>query len=249
MTLLRPPPSSDDAADGWVPDAPRPGLRERKKARTRRAISDVATRLFAERGFEAVTVAEVADAAEVSVTTVFNYFGSKEELFFDREEELRGNLVRAITDRPAGASVVEALAGLVVANRIPVPGEGWDAVRDPARLEGFRRFLATERASGALRARRLATTERLREDLAAALAVELDMAAGDAPVVAFAAMLAAAVAVRERALADAVLSDLDGDEVEATVRRTASEAFARVAAAFGDLDRPRAGAVPGTPTA
>src|SRR4051794_37232709 len=64
------------------------GLRAFKKARTRLAISDVATRLFVEHGFEHVTVAQIAEAAEVSTKTVFNYFTSKEELFFDRAEDV-----------------------------------------------------------------------------------------------------------------------------------------------------------------
>ena len=62
------------------------GLRERKKAETRQAISDVATRLFEARGFEAVTVAEIAAAANVSAKTVFNYFPAKEDLFFDAKD-------------------------------------------------------------------------------------------------------------------------------------------------------------------
>ncbi len=61
----------------------RGGRRERKKRQTRQAISDVATTLFLERGFDAVTVAEVARAADVAVQTVFNHFPTKEDLFFD----------------------------------------------------------------------------------------------------------------------------------------------------------------------
>ena len=85
------------------------GLREANKARTRQAISDVATRLFIERGFENVTVAEIAEAAHVSVKTVFNYFSSKEELFFDRMDDVLDAIVAAVRERPAGTTVVEAL--------------------------------------------------------------------------------------------------------------------------------------------
>jgi AcrR family transcriptional regulator len=63
------------------------GLRESKKLETRREIADTAMRLFVERGFDHVTVAEVAAAARVSVKTVFNYFPTKEDLFFDELPE------------------------------------------------------------------------------------------------------------------------------------------------------------------
>ena len=63
------------------------GLRARKKRETRAALSTIATKLFTERGFDAVTVNDVAQAANVSKMTVFNYFARKEDLFFDREPE------------------------------------------------------------------------------------------------------------------------------------------------------------------
>src|SRR3954471_21906555 len=85
------------------------GLRERKKQQTRLAISAVATRLFIERGFEAVTVAEVAAAAGVSVNTVFNYFATKEELFFDRGPEVTEAPSEVVRARRRGESAVAAL--------------------------------------------------------------------------------------------------------------------------------------------
>src|ERR1700754_4316982 len=80
---------------------PPAGLRAWKKERTRTTISDVATGLFMRDGFEEGTVAQIAAAAEVSVKTVFNYFPSKEDLFFDRADHVIGALVDAVVERPA----------------------------------------------------------------------------------------------------------------------------------------------------
>jgi AcrR family transcriptional regulator len=86
-----------------------PGLRERKKQATRLLISNVATGLFIERGFDEVTVAEIAEAAGVSKMTVFNYFPRKEDLFLDRHADRLAELVSVVRSRPAGTSPGEAL--------------------------------------------------------------------------------------------------------------------------------------------
>jgi AcrR family transcriptional regulator len=83
------------------------GLRERKRRRTRAAIAKAAMRLFHARGFDAVTVADVARAADVSEKTVFNYFPTKEDLVFHEGAERRAALIDAVRDRPAGTSLVE----------------------------------------------------------------------------------------------------------------------------------------------
>ena len=84
-------------------------LRERKKRETRQRIADVAMGLFMLRGFDKVTVAEVAEAADVSVNTVFNYFRTKEDLFFDREDIAVESMGRVVAARPPGRSAAEAL--------------------------------------------------------------------------------------------------------------------------------------------
>jgi AcrR family transcriptional regulator len=84
------------------------GLRERKKRQTRQLIADTARRLFTEQGFDAVTVAAVAAAADVSEGTVFNYFPTKEDLFFDGMERYEVKLLEAIRDRAPGESVLAA---------------------------------------------------------------------------------------------------------------------------------------------
>jgi AcrR family transcriptional regulator len=76
-----------------------PGLRERKKARTRQIIADAAARLFAARGYEQVAVSEVARAAEVSEQTVYNYFQTKEQLVTDRDQQVQDELCRRIRAR------------------------------------------------------------------------------------------------------------------------------------------------------
>jgi AcrR family transcriptional regulator len=82
------------------------GLRERKKRQTRDAIAAAARELFAARGFDAVTVEEVAEAADVSKKTVFNHFPAKEDLVFAAGEDHRAEVLTAIRERPPGTSIV-----------------------------------------------------------------------------------------------------------------------------------------------
>jgi AcrR family transcriptional regulator len=89
-------------------------LRDLKKARTRRHIADTAARLFAERGYEQVTVREVARAAEVAEQTLYNYFPTKEQLVTDREQEIRQRLGDLIRARPAGTSPAAAIRDFVL---------------------------------------------------------------------------------------------------------------------------------------
>lgn len=87
-------------------------LRERKKAITRRAIREAAERLFAERGYDEVTVAEIADAANVSVKTLFVYYRSKEDLVF-ADTELLDRLVAGLAARAEGVSPARAVADVL----------------------------------------------------------------------------------------------------------------------------------------
>jgi AcrR family transcriptional regulator len=89
--------------------APAPGLRERKKRRTRELIASTAAHLFAERGYEHVSVLEIAAAAEVSEQTVYNHFATKSELVLDRDEELSARLTAAIANRGARVSPASAV--------------------------------------------------------------------------------------------------------------------------------------------
>ncbi|MFJ8825212.1 TetR/AcrR family transcriptional regulator [Streptomyces sp. NPDC102467] len=96
------------------------GRRERKKAATRQAIADAALRLFLERGYDHVSVRDVADAADVSPTTVFKHFTGKEALVFDQEESTDAHLIAAVRQREAGQSVLEALRQHVLDTWLPI---------------------------------------------------------------------------------------------------------------------------------
>jgi AcrR family transcriptional regulator len=86
------------------------GRRARKKAATRQALADTALRLFLERGYDQVGVREIADVADVSVSTLFNYFPQgKEALVFDEDADNEDALIRAVTDRPPGQTIPGAL--------------------------------------------------------------------------------------------------------------------------------------------
>jgi AcrR family transcriptional regulator len=107
---------------------PSPGLRERKKARTRRLIADTAARLFAERGYEQVAVSDVAREAEVAEQTVYNYFRTKEQLVTDRDEQIQDRLCDLIRSRPPAVTPAAAIREFVlssVAGIRRIPPEIW----------------------------------------------------------------------------------------------------------------------------
>ncbi|MGW7107420.1 TetR/AcrR family transcriptional regulator [Streptomyces xanthophaeus] len=101
------------------------GLRENKKLRTRRQLAATALELFLERGFDAVSVADVAAAAEVSKPTLFRYFPSKEDLVLDRFADHQDEAARIVRERPAGQGPVQALHAhflAALAERDPITG-------------------------------------------------------------------------------------------------------------------------------
>jgi AcrR family transcriptional regulator len=149
------------------------GLRERKKLRTRQLIAQTARRLFAERGFGAVTVAEVARTAEVSEATVFNYFPTKEDLVYQGMEAFESELLAAVRDRPAGESVVTAFGRFVLRPR------GFLAEPDAAaarHLAAISRMIA---ASPALLTREREILARYTRSLAALIAEDTRAGPGD----------------------------------------------------------------------
>ncbi|MFF5257736.1 TetR/AcrR family transcriptional regulator [Actinomadura viridis] len=146
------------------------GLRERKKRRTRRHISEVATGLFVERGFDEVTIAEVAEAAEVSVNTVYNHFRSKEDLVLPPDEASSRRLADIVRERPPGETAARAVLA-----RLREEVRRRD--RAVGLAEGFGRVFEMMRGAPTL----IARLEDLAEQMTAALAEVLAEETGAAP--------------------------------------------------------------------
>ena len=141
------------------------GRRERKKAATRKAISNAATELFLERGFDQVSIREVAEKADVSPTTVFAHFPQKEALVWDEDDEQRELLIAAVRDRPAGTSIPQALRDYFLGEIAPA-GDGFEEVK-------VREFLAFIDATPALKEYGDRMWLRHEDALAAAISDEL----------------------------------------------------------------------------
>lgn len=138
------------------------GLRARKKARTRAHIAGTAARLFGLRGYEQVTVAEIAAEAEVSEQTVYNYFPVKQDLVLDQDAEVRERFTERIRERVAGTSPAAAVRGEALALVEAIGSIPSDQMR------GTLGHLAT--VSPAVRRLCLESTDRLAEAIADVLA-------------------------------------------------------------------------------
>ena len=182
------------------------GLRESKKLQTRQEIADQAMRLFALRGFDRVTVAEVASAVGVSEKTVFNYFPTKEDLFFDEVPKRQAALVAAVRGRAPGESVVSALRRL--------QGAQCQRLCSP----GFVTFARIIEESPALQAKELEVMASLTEALADAIRDELRVPELDAHIAAN--ML---VGVQWQIFRNARAQALAGRHGPAAVRRLRSD--------------------------
>lgn len=148
------------------------GLRERKRRETRALIAGAAMRLFMRRGFDAVSVTEIAAAAGVAGKTVYNYFPVKAEMFFDEADHVLTELLAAVRYRAAGQSAVDAV-GAFIAGR----GE-WAAGRRPEQPTGrFRQLIA---GSTALQAQQRLMFAAFETALAGVLADETDAKPGAA---------------------------------------------------------------------
>jgi AcrR family transcriptional regulator len=204
------------------------GLRERKKRETRQRISDIAMGLFMARGFDDVTVAEVARAADVSVNTVFNYFPAKEDLFADRQDLVVDLAARVLRERWPGESVVRAFRR-----------DFMDALDTRHWRYGLNLgadiFARIVSASPALVARLRLIHEEREQALAQALADELDLDADDltpqlvATQILNTTRILTGYAVRRR------LAGETPDAVEPGLREQAERAFALLESGIGDF--------------
>ncbi|MET9562546.1 TetR/AcrR family transcriptional regulator [Streptomyces tauricus] len=148
------------------------GLRERKKRETRQRISDIATGLFLEHGFVTVTMVDVAEAADVSVNTVYNYFPAKEDLFFDRSKGVIDRLSRWVRGRGPGESAAAAVLREL--------REEVEAVSPRVGLmAGYDRFMRVIHDAPALRSRLWSLQQEVHDHLADTLREETGAAPGD----------------------------------------------------------------------
>jgi AcrR family transcriptional regulator len=145
-------------------------LRERKKRQTRQAITDAAMRLFFQHGFDRVTISQIASAANVAEKTIYNYFPAKADLVFDERDEIIGDMLRALRQRPPGEPALAAMRGYFasiperVANRRP-----------PEPDAAFRQLV---QGSATLRSHQREVFARFEQALAAELTQETGVAAG-----------------------------------------------------------------------
>jgi AcrR family transcriptional regulator len=161
------------------------GLRERKKQQTRDTIARVALQLFAERGYDETTLAEIAEAADVSPRTIFGYFQSKEDILFCEEPHYLENLKRKLDERPPGTTTIDAIRDLLT------------SVDPPDEAARLRKKIVS--ANPTLQMRMRARHAQLEPLIAESIAKDLDAGPDDVrPLLVASSMTAAFMAVRDR---------------------------------------------------
>jgi AcrR family transcriptional regulator len=201
------------------------GLRERKKRQTREAIARAAMELFEAHGFDEVTVAEVARAADVSEKTVFNYYPTKEDLLLHGSDERRAALIEAIRARPRGTPLVKpfrdfTMAFLDVVERGPVET-----------IVALPRLVAQSKA---LRDRLFLGWEREAATLSPVIAEEAGASEGDLVPAVVARTLAWTHRIVFRAAFQRLLAGEDRGEVAADLRKQARRAYDQLEAGLRD---------------
>jgi AcrR family transcriptional regulator len=203
------------------------GLRERKKQQTRRHIAETARRLFSERGFEHVPVAEVARVADVAETTVFNYFPRKEDLVYWQLASFEDELLTTIRERARGESVLAAFKRFLLTQR------GLLGQSDPEARDELRALTRMIVASTALEARERQIFAGYTESLAGLIAAELGE---EEPAVEPWVVANALIGIHRALIHFArglIVEDAPQDELARAVRAEADRAFARLEAGLG----------------
>jgi len=196
------------------------GLRELHKQQTQQLISDAASSLFAERGFDGVTVAEVARAAGVSEMTVFNHFPTKEDLFFAKMEFFEERLLDAVRGRATGVSALEAFRRPVV--------DGCRKLGENANAERIARAASLIGASPPLQVREREIVARFTDLLAALLAIETGKPPDDVEPRAVADALMGVHRAVVHHVRSSVLAGRRGRALANSARSQARRAFARL---------------------
>ena len=219
------------------------GLREQKKDQTRQLIADTAWRLFADRGFDSVSVAEIAREARVSEATAFNYFRTKEDMFFFRLEASGSRLIDAVRARPAGEPVLTAVRRymLVAGGQLAKAAAG-DGVA-LTRLRTVNRVIA---ASPALLARERQAMARTSDALADLIIAEFGHAGDPVGAHVAANALVGAQSALIAYVRQLVLAGADPAEIAADLRQATTRALAVLEHGLGDYARgPAHNAPPG----
>jgi AcrR family transcriptional regulator len=204
------------------------GLRERKKQQTRRTIQEAALRLFTERGFDDVTVAEIAGEANVSVATLFNYFPTKEDLFYSDMEAFEASLIQAIRERAPGESVLAAFG------RFVLHVGGMLAAKDPGATERLAAVARTITSSPALLAREREISAQYTQSLAALVAEETGAAADDlSPSVAANALMGVHRAMLDQVRRGLVMG-IPNERLARDIRSAAKRALLQLERGLGD---------------
>jgi AcrR family transcriptional regulator len=209
------------------------GLRERKKLQTRRLISSTALGLFAERGFERVTVAEVARAAQVSEATVFNYFPTKEDLVYSGLEAYETALLAAVGQRGPSESVLAAFGRYLLAS------QGLLVASEPEAQQQLVTVARLIADSPALRARERQTFDRYTRSLAELIAEQTAARPGDVdPWVVANALVGVHRALVEY-VRDQLLAGRHGPRLARDVRSRAERALALLGRGLADYPSAR----------
>jgi AcrR family transcriptional regulator len=202
------------------------GLRERKKRQTRQLIFEAADRLFRQRGFESVTVAEIARGADVSEVTVFNYFPTKEDLFYGGMQFFEEQLIDAVRSRARGESAVSAFRRRLL--------EGAADLGTEERVTAIRKAAQMISVSPSLVVRERDIVDRYTRQLAAVLAEETGAAPDDVEPLG----AAGALMVVHRMLVDhirkQVLAGRRGSQLVEDFKSQARRAFRRLERGLGD---------------